>query len=85
MNTNNSWHANKLRKALYGLKQASHTWLLTYFISKGFKRGQVDPTLFIKSCKNDIFIAQVYIDNMIFESINKELLNEFYNPSGKRI
>ncbi|KAJ9566365.1 hypothetical protein OSB04_002331 [Centaurea solstitialis] len=39
-----------LDKALYGLKQAPRAWyeeLSTYLLSKGFKKGSVDSTLFI--------------------------------------
>ncbi|GJS40180.1 putative ribonuclease H-like domain-containing protein [Tanacetum coccineum] len=42
----------KVVKALYGLHQAPRAWydtLATYLLSNGFKRGQIDQTLFIKS------------------------------------
>ena len=41
----------KLSKALYGLKQAPRVWyerLRDFLISKGFKIGKVDTTLFTK-------------------------------------
>ncbi|GJV42887.1 putative ribonuclease H-like domain-containing protein [Tanacetum coccineum] len=44
----------KVVKALYGLHQAPRAWydtLATYLLSNGFKRGQIDQTLFIKSQK----------------------------------
>ncbi|GJW48513.1 ribonuclease H-like domain-containing protein [Tanacetum coccineum] len=50
-------HPNKVYKvvkALYGLHQAPRAWydtLATYLLSNGFKRGQIDQTLFIKSQK----------------------------------
>ena len=59
----------KLKKALYGLKQAPKTWyerLTIFLIEKGYKRGGVDKTLFIKSFKSGIIIAQIYVDDIIF-------------------
>ena len=45
-------HVYKLSKALYGLKQAPRAWyerLSDFLVSKGFKIGKVDTTLFTKS------------------------------------
>ena len=70
----------KLKKALYGLKQAPRAWyerLTSYLISKGFNQGQIDPTLFVKLIKEDIFIAQIYVNDIIFGSTNSEFLDEF--------
>jgi hypothetical protein len=50
----------KLSKDLYGLKQASRAWyerLRDFLLSKGFKIGKVDTTLFTKKIGNDIFIC----------------------------
>ena len=44
-------HVLRLKKALYGLKQASREWydrLISYLSDHGFKRGQIDRTLFVK-------------------------------------
>ncbi|GJZ07911.1 putative ribonuclease H-like domain-containing protein, partial [Tanacetum coccineum] len=60
-------HPNKVYKvvkALYGLHQEPRA---------GFKRGKIDQTLFIKKQKGDILLVQVYVDDIIFGSINKEL------------
>ena len=49
-------HVYKLRKALYGLKQAPRAWyerLRDFLLSKGFKIGKVDTTLFTKKLGND--------------------------------
>ena len=49
-------HVYKLRKALYGLKQAPRAWyerLMDFLLSKGFKMGKVDTTLFTKKLGND--------------------------------
>ena len=42
-------HVFKLDKALYGLKQAPRAWyyrLSQFLVAKGYKRGEVDKTLF---------------------------------------
>ncbi|GJW80353.1 ribonuclease H-like domain-containing protein [Tanacetum coccineum] len=39
--------------------------------------GKIDKTLFIKSHKGDILLVQVYVDDIIFGSIKKELCNAF--------
>jgi hypothetical protein len=64
-------HAYRLSKALYGLKQAPRPWyerLRDFLIEKGFKIGTVDTTLFTKKHNSDIFICQVYVDDIIFGS-----------------
>jgi hypothetical protein len=37
----------------------------------------VDTTLFIKKIEDDIFICQIYVDDIIFDSTNKEFYEEF--------
>ncbi|GKE87418.1 putative ribonuclease H-like domain-containing protein, partial [Tanacetum coccineum] len=71
--------AYKVVKALYGLHQALRTWcetLANYLLGNGFKRGKIDQTLFIKKQKGDIFLVQVYVDDIIFGSTNKDLLQQ---------
>ncbi|GKC76504.1 putative ribonuclease H-like domain-containing protein, partial [Tanacetum coccineum] len=66
----------KVVKALYGLHQAPRAWyetLANYLLGNGFKRGKIDQTLFIKKQKGDILIVQVYVNDIIFGSTNKEL------------
>ncbi|GJT10759.1 putative ribonuclease H-like domain-containing protein [Tanacetum coccineum] len=69
-----------VEKALYGLHQAPRAWyetLSTYLLDNGFKRGQIDKTLFTKRVKglhvqqkdDGIFICQdIYVN---------EILNKF--------
>jgi hypothetical protein len=67
-------HVYKLSKALYGLKQAPRAWYecLRYFlITNGFKVRKDDPTLFTKIFAKDLFICQIYVDDIIFWSTNK--------------
>ncbi|GJV18888.1 putative ribonuclease H-like domain-containing protein [Tanacetum coccineum] len=70
----------KVVKALYGLHQALRAWYETldnYLLGNGFKRGKIDQTLFIKKQKGDILLVQVYVDDIIFGSTNKELCTAF--------
>ena len=73
-------HVYKLRKALYGLKQAPRAWyerLRDFLLSKGFKMGKVDTTLFTKKLGNDLFVMQIYVDDIIFGSTNQDFCEEF--------
>jgi hypothetical protein len=66
-------HVYKLSKVLYGLKQAPHAWyerLQNFLVSKGFKIEKVDTTLFTRKIEDDIFICQIYVDDIIFGSTN---------------
>nr|GEU71441.1 putative ribonuclease H-like domain-containing protein [Tanacetum cinerariifolium] len=70
----------KVVKALYGLHQAPRAWyetLANYLLENGFQRGKIDQTLFIKKQKGDILLVQVYVDDIIFGSTNKELCQAF--------
>nr|GEY46549.1 putative ribonuclease H-like domain-containing protein [Tanacetum cinerariifolium] len=70
----------KVVKALYGLHQAPRAWygtLAKYLQKNGFQRGKIDQTLFIKKQKGDILLIQVYVDDIIFGSVNKKLCKAF--------
>nr|GEU97755.1 hypothetical protein [Tanacetum cinerariifolium] len=41
------------------------------------KRGTIDQTLFIKRQKGDILLVQIYVDDIIFGSTNKDLCKAF--------
>jgi hypothetical protein len=73
-------HVYKLSKALYGLKQAPRAWyecMRDFLITNGFKVGKADPTLFTKTIANDLFVCQIYVDDIIFGSTNKSTCDEF--------
>jgi hypothetical protein len=73
-------HVYKLSKALYGLKQAPRAWyesLRDFLITNGFKVGKANPTLFTKTVANDLFVCQIYFDDIIFGSTNKSTCEEF--------
>jgi hypothetical protein len=73
-------HVYKLSKALYGLKQASRAWyerLRDFLLSKDFKIGKVITTLFTKRIGKDLFVCQIYVDDIIFGSTNESFCEEF--------
>jgi hypothetical protein len=62
-------HVYKLKKTLYGLKQAPRACyerLRDLLLSKGFIMRKVDTTLFTKKIGKDLFVLQIYIDDIIF-------------------
>ncbi|GJV50545.1 retrovirus-related pol polyprotein from transposon TNT 1-94 [Tanacetum coccineum] len=71
---------NPSQPALYGLKQAPRAWydeLSKFLVSKGFSKGSIDPTLFITKHGEDILLMQIYVDDIIFRSINPKLSKKF--------
>nr|GEX46491.1 putative ribonuclease H-like domain-containing protein [Tanacetum cinerariifolium] len=67
-------------KALYGLHQAPRAWyetLANYLLENGFWKGKINQTLFIKRQKGDILLVQIYVDDIIFGSTNKDLCKAF--------
>nr|GEY13027.1 retrovirus-related Pol polyprotein from transposon TNT 1-94 [Tanacetum cinerariifolium] len=75
-------HVYKLKKALYGLKQAPRAWydmLSSFLISQDFSKGLVDPTLFIRRNGNDLLLAQIYVDDIIFVASTLKLCDLFAN------
>jgi hypothetical protein len=39
--------------------------------------GKVDATLFTKKIGNDLFVLQIYVDDIIFRSTNQDFCEEF--------
>jgi hypothetical protein len=46
-------------------------------LDRGFQLGLIDPTLFTKRVDGEIFICQIYVDDIIFGSTNKAFNEEF--------
>jgi hypothetical protein len=70
-------HVYKLHKALYGLKQAPRVWyecLQDFLLKNGFEIGKADSALFIQINGNDIFVCQIYVDDIIFGSTNDKFV-----------
>jgi hypothetical protein len=77
----------KLHKEFYELKQAPRAWyecLKEFLLKNGFEIGKVDSTLFIQRNGNDIFICQIYVDDIIFGSTNEKFCEEFSRIMTKR-
>jgi hypothetical protein len=67
-------------KMLYGLKQASRAWyecLREFLIENGFRIGKADSTLFTRKMGKDLFVWQIYVDDIIFDYTNKSFCDEF--------
>ena len=80
-------HVYKLHKALYGLKQASRAWyecLKDFLIKNSFDIGKADSTLFTRKFDNDLFVCQIYVDDIIFGSTNKAFCEDFSRIMTKR-
>ena len=66
----------KLKKALYGIKQAPRAWysrLNKYLQQEGFRKGSEDNNLYIKVTQDSILLIEVYVDDIIFGSIDDML------------
>jgi hypothetical protein len=73
-------HVCKLHKTLYGLKQAPRAWyecLRVFLIGNGFRIGKVNSTLFTRRMGKNLFVCQIYVDDIIFSSTNKSFCDEF--------
>jgi hypothetical protein len=80
-------HVFKLQKALYGLKQALRAWyecLKEFLLKQGFEIGKADPTLFTHKVRNDIFVCQIYVNDIIFGSTNHVYCEKFSRIMTKR-
>jgi hypothetical protein len=51
--------------------------LRDFFIENGFRIGKTDSTLFTRKMEKDLFVCQIYIDDIIFGSTNKLFCDEF--------
>jgi hypothetical protein len=73
-------HVYELHKALYRLKKAPRAWykcLRDFLIKNGFRIGKADSTLLTRKMGKDLFVCQIYVDDIIFGSTNKFFCDEF--------
>jgi hypothetical protein len=73
-------HVYKLHKTFYGLKQVPKAWfecVRDFLIENNFRIGKIDSTLFTKKMDKDLFVCQIYVDVIIFDSTNKSFYDEF--------
>ncbi|GJX04498.1 retrotransposon protein, putative, unclassified [Tanacetum coccineum] len=76
----------QLRKDLYGLKQALRAWydeLSNFLMSKGFTKGIIDPTLFTIRYGEDILLVQIYVDDIIFRTLDPPIPTRYLYQSGQ--
>jgi hypothetical protein len=72
-------HVYKISKVLYGLKQAPRVWYETLrdvLLSKDFKIGKLTLLCPLK-IGNDLFVCQIYVEDIIFRSTNELFYDEF--------
>jgi hypothetical protein len=65
----------KLHKVLYGVKQAPRAWyecLKDFLLKNGFEMGKADSTIFTHKVDSDIFVCQIYVDDIIFSSTDQK-------------
>jgi hypothetical protein len=68
------------QKRFMGSSKPPRAWyecLRDFLITNGFKVGKAKPTLFTKTLAKDLFICQIYVDDIIFGSTNKSSCEEF--------
>jgi hypothetical protein len=46
-------------------------------LDRGFEVGQIDHTLFTKRVNGELFVCQLYVDDIIFGSTNKSFNDDF--------
>jgi hypothetical protein len=73
-------HVYKIYKALYGLKQAPRAWyecLRDFFTQNSFKIRKADSRIFTTKVCKDLFVFQIYVDDIIFGFTNQYFCDEF--------
>ena len=61
-------------------REAPKPWyerLFDYLIKKGYSRGGVDRTLFIKRSNNDVIVAKIYVDDIVFGVTSHSMVDHF--------
>jgi hypothetical protein len=70
---------NSIRRSMCLSKYQEHGMnaLGIFFIDNDFRIGKEDSTLFTRRMGKDLFVSQVYVDDIIFYSTNKLFYDEF--------
>nr|GEX03830.1 retrovirus-related Pol polyprotein from transposon TNT 1-94 [Tanacetum cinerariifolium] len=80
-------HVYRLKKALYGLNQAPRAWydtLSQFLLDNKFSKGVVDSTLFTQKIGKHILLVQIYVDDIIFASIDPKACDIFSNEMSSK-
>ncbi|GJU51722.1 retrovirus-related pol polyprotein from transposon TNT 1-94 [Tanacetum coccineum] len=83
----NPTHVYRLKKTLYGLKQAPRAWYNTlsrFLLESKLSNGVVDPTLFTQKIGKHILLVQIYVDDIIFASIDPKVCDIFSNKMSSK-
>ncbi|GAA0144916.1 hypothetical protein LIER_05236 [Lithospermum erythrorhizon] len=62
------------------LKQAPGAWyerLKIIILKNGYAKGSVDNTLFVKKEKDQLIVAQIYVDDIVFGRVSNQLVKQF--------
>ena len=68
-------NVHRLKKAIYGLKQSPRAWynkLSTTLNGRGFRKSELDHTLFTLNTPSGIIVLLVYVDDIIITGSDKE-------------
>ena len=79
-------HVLRLKKAVYEMKQAPRACydrLTNYLLDRGFQRGYIDRTLFVKKDENYLLVAQVYVDDIVFRATVDARALKFFKEMKK--
>jgi hypothetical protein len=70
---------NSIRHSMGLRKHQDHGMndLEIFLIDNSFRIGNADSTLFTRRMDTDLFVCQIYVDDIIFSSTNKSFCNEF--------
>ncbi|GKE56367.1 retrovirus-related pol polyprotein from transposon TNT 1-94, partial [Tanacetum coccineum] len=66
-----------MKEEVYQALRAWYDELSNFLVSKGFSKGSIDPTLFTTKKGEDILLVQIYVDDIIFGSMNPKLSKNF--------
>nr|GEX97979.1 retrovirus-related Pol polyprotein from transposon TNT 1-94 [Tanacetum cinerariifolium] len=80
-------HVYRLKKVLYGLKQAPRAWYDTmsrFLLDNKFSKGVLDPTLFTQKTGKQLLLVQIYVDDIIFASIDPKACDIFSNDMSSK-
>jgi hypothetical protein len=77
----------KLHKSIYGLKQSGRNWYHTissYLYSLGFNPSINGPCLFVKVTGGTYYYVCIWVDDIIYFSVDPNFVNEFKEQIEKR-